>query len=158
MRIPRGLRVTAMAVGALAALVALGLPYLSVREVSIASDLTASSPARALQALDTAARLNPLSADPGRVAGTIALHNGLYAVAERRFAQAIARDPAGWYAWFGAGLAASARHQRHLAVGDLAVAAAINNRQPAVLDARHAAAGRHPLAPERALAELVVAH
>ena len=84
-----------MAVGALAALVALGLPYLSVREVSIASDLTASNPAGALQALDTAARLNPLSADPGRVAGTIALHNGLYAVAEQRFAQAIARDPGG---------------------------------------------------------------
>ena len=157
-RIPRGLRVAAMAIAVLAALVALGLPYLSVREVSIASDLTASNPAGALQALDTAARLNPLSADPGRVAGTIALHNGFYAVAEQRFAQAIARDPAGWYAWFGAGLAASARHQRHLALGDLATAAAINNRQPAVLDARHAAAGRHPLAPERALAELVVAH
>jgi hypothetical protein len=157
-RVPRALRAGALAVGAVAALVALGLPYLSVREVSIAGDLTASNPAGALQALDTAARLNPLSADPGRVAGTIALREGFYAVAERRFAQAIARDPGGWYAWFGAGLAASALHQRRLAQGDLAVAAAINDRQPAILDARHAAASRHPLAPGRALDELLVAH
>jgi hypothetical protein len=154
----RFLRGGALVAATLAALVALGLPYLSVREVSIASDLRASNPVEALQALDRAARLNPLSADPGRLAGTIALQNDLYAVAEQRFAETITRDPKGWFGWFGAGLAASARHQRRLAGGDLATAAAINDRAPAVLDALHAARGRHPLAPARALAELVVAH
>ena len=157
-RVARPVAALAVAAAAIAAVLVLGLPYLSVRDVSIAGRLRASDPAAALTALSTAARLNPLAADPDRIAGTIALQNGWYAVAEQRFAAAITREPAGWYAWFGAGLAASARGQRRLAHADLAVAAAINNRQPAVLDALRAVRERHPLSPARALNELVLAH
>ena len=54
-----------------------------------------------------AAELNPLSADPDRLAGTIALKVGLPNIAAARFTRATDRDPGGWFGWLGAGLAAS---------------------------------------------------
>ena len=129
------LRAPSIALGALALVAAaavLGLPYLAVREVSVASDLRQSDPARALRDLSLAARLDPLSADPGRLAGTIALASGRYATARQRFGQAISRDPGGWYAWLGSGLAASAAGDRAAARHDFETAAAINPGQPVI--------------------------
>ena len=151
---PRGLRIAAGALGALALLAAaivLGFPYLSVRETSIASDLRQSDPAQALHALRVAADLNPLSADPARLAGTIALTDQGYAIARQRFAQAISRDPGGWYAWFGAGLAASALGDRAQARRDFRAAAAINPREPVIALALADLNAKHPLAADRAL-------
>jgi hypothetical protein len=147
--------VLARALGLVLAAVALGLPYLSVREVSIASDLRASNPARALNDLATAAALNPLSADPGRLGGTIALQTGRYVEAEQRFAQATARDPGGWYAWLGRGLAASALGEPSGATHDFEVAASINHQQPVIRAALARSHDAHPLSPAAALAMLV---
>lgn len=135
----------------LAAVVALGFPYLSVREVSAASDVRAANPTQALSDLRTAARLNPLNADPGRIGGTIALQIGLYAEAEQRFGQAIAREPGGWYGWLGAGLAASALGQRTSARHYFEVAASINSREPTVTQALAQVDTAHPLTPDAAL-------
>jgi O-Antigen ligase len=112
----------------LAAVIVLGFPYLSVRETSIGSDLGQSDPAKALHALSIAADLNPLSANPSRLAGTIALSNRSYGAARGRFNEAISRDPGGWYAWFGAGLAASAFGDRTQARRDVQAAASIDPR------------------------------
>jgi hypothetical protein len=139
-----------------AAIIALGLPYLSVREVSVANDVRGINPRQALSDLSTAADLNPLNADPGRVGGTIALQNGLYAEAERRFEQATVREPGGWYGWLGAGLAASALGQRTSARHDFRLAASINSRQPVVTEALARADTAHPLTPAEALRMLVV--
>jgi tetratricopeptide (TPR) repeat protein len=158
----RGSRVRRVAVGVigglalLAAVVVLAFPYLSVREVSIGNDLTATNPSAALTAFDRAAKLNPLNADPGRFGGATALRAGSYQQAQRRFEQAIAREPGGWFPWLGAGLAASALGQRAVAKHDFKVAASIDSQQPAVTTALARVQGSHPLTPQAALDMLVI--
>ncbi len=139
-----------------AAVVVLGFPYLSAREVSLASDARASDPAAALSDLKTAAELNPLSSLPGRLAGTIALQNGDYVVAEQRFSQSIAREPGGWFSWLGAGLAESALGQRQRAHVDFVKAASINNQQPAVRHALARVYSRSPLTSAEAFKLLIL--
>ncbi len=142
--------------GLLAAAVALGFPYLSVREVSAASSVAPRNPASALRDLTRAADLNPLSADPGRLGGTIALRNGLFNEAEQRFRQAIAREPGGWYAWLGDGLAASALGDSVRAHHDFRVAERIDKDQPAVQQALARVNTTHPLTPAEAFKLLVL--
>jgi len=134
-----------------AAAVVLGFPYLSVREVSVASDLARSDPTQALSDLTRAAKLNPLSPDPGRLGGTIALTAQQNATAESRFEQAIKRDPGGWYAWLGAGLAASAQGQKAAARHDYEVASSINRLEPVIKQALARVDTAHPLSPVTAL-------
>ncbi len=137
-------------------MVVLGFPYLSVREVSSATNLRDSDPAKALEDLRIAADLNPLSADPGRIGGTIALQIGQYDTARKRFEQAIARDRGGWYAWLGAGLAASASGNRALARHDLEVAASIDIKDAVVGEALARVDSAHPLSPADALQMLAL--
>jgi hypothetical protein len=169
MRLPRGARTlarplprlagTIAGAGALcAAVVALGFPYLSVREVSAASDVRARNPAAALDDLRRAAKLNPLSAEPGRTAGTIALLNGRFGRAESSFRQAIAREPGGWFAWLGLGLAASSLGDSAEARQALQRAASINSKQPAVTEALRRIDSSRPLTPTQAFKLLVLAH
>jgi O-Antigen ligase len=157
-RPPRpALRGAAFAAGGLALLagvVVLGFPYLSVREESVANNLRQSAPAQALHDLTIAADLNPLSADPGRTGGTIALADQRYAGAQQRFEQSISRDPGGWYAWLGAGLAASARGEKAVAQHDLEVAGSINRQEPVIRQALALLYTAHPLSPTAALAQL----
>jgi hypothetical protein len=150
-RTPRALVWAAGAMGLVACTVVLAFPYLSVREVSQATDIGASNPAAALRDLTTAADLNPWNPDPGRVGGTIALQTGQYAEAERRFRQTIAREPGGWFAWLGAGLAASALGQSTSADIDFKTAASINARRPTIRAALAQVLGRHPLSAGSAL-------
>ncbi|HUA07071.1 MAG TPA: O-antigen ligase family protein [Solirubrobacteraceae bacterium] len=156
----RGVRALAFTGGALllvAAVAVLAFPYLSVREVSVASDLRKSDPAKSLSALDTAAQLNPLSPDPGRIGGTIALELGEYATAGNRFAQAISREHDDWFSWLGEGLAASALGRRTLARHDYRVAAALNPREPVIQHALAGVDGAHPLSPTDALQQVALA-
>jgi hypothetical protein len=140
----------------IAAVVVLGFPYLAVREESVASDLRPSDPAKALSDLSTAANLNPLSAVPGRVAGTIALEDGQYATALARFGQSIDRERGGWYSWLGRGLAASALGQRELARHDFEAAAAINPSEPVIREALAQVDSKQPLSPSVALQRLAL--
>lgn len=123
----------------------LGFPYLSVREVSIATDIQGTNPVAALHRLKTAGRLNPLDSNPGRVAGSIALLSGAPAVARTSFTQSIDREPGGWFAWLGAGLAASALHRPGEAHHDFVVARSINRQEPAIVQALRRVYSRHPL-------------
>jgi hypothetical protein len=152
----RALSTALGATALVAAVVVLAFPYLSVREVSEASDLRATNPAGALNDLRVAAELDPLAANPGRVAGTIALQTGRYATALQRFDQATAREPGGWYGWFGAGVAASALGARSLARHDLEVAGSMNTKQPAIRAALSRLDTAHPLSPTQALDMLVL--
>jgi hypothetical protein len=155
-RVPRAVSIAAGAVALLAATFVIGLPYLSVREVSTAGDLRSRNPAVALRDLTRAADLNPLSADPGRLGGTIALQTGQFMDAERRFGQAIAREPGDWFSWLGRGLAASALGDEALAQHDFAVAASINRIQPPVTQALARVNTLHPLTPSQAFQMLVL--
>jgi Flp pilus assembly protein TadD len=140
----------------LALVAVLGFPYLSAREQSIASDLRQRNPQAALSALRKAAQLNPLSAAPGRLGGTIALQAGLYLQAEKEFRQAIAREPGGWFSWFGDGLAASVLGDTARARHDFDVAVSIQRPQPAVRTALARVNSLHPLTPAEALSMLVL--
>ncbi len=135
----------------------LAFPYLSVREVSIASNLRGVDPTRALADLQTAADLDPLSADPGRLAGTIGLQTGRYEAAQVRFDQVTARDPGGWFGWLGTGLAASALGERSLARKDFERAASIERNNAAIQAALARVDSAHPLPPIQALQMLVIA-
>ena len=148
--LPRLVPMSAGILALTAGVVLLGIPYLSVREVSLASDARATNPAAALRELKTAGELNPLSSVPGRLAGAIALQNGQYAVAEQRFRQSVSREPGGWFAWLGAGLAASALGQRQRAHTYFVRADLINSRQPAIRQALVRVFTRTPLTSEEA--------
>lgn len=154
--IPRSIAAPLAVIALVAGAVVLGVPYLSVREVSLASNVEATDPAAALRDLSTAARLNPLSSVPGRVAGTIALQNGQYTVAERRFAQSISREPGGWFSWLGAGLAASALGERQRAHADFVQAEHINHWEAASHAALARVYSRSPLTSAEAFKMLVV--
>ena len=148
--IARVLAFAAAAVLCLAALAVLTFPYLSIREMSAAGDIGWSDPKAALSKLKTAADLNPLSPDPVRLAGTIALQHDEFAVAQQRFRQTIEREPGGWYGWLGAGLAASALGERGRAARDFRLASSIDSRQPAIQRALAAVDTLHPLAASEA--------
>jgi O-antigen ligase len=145
-----------LAVALVAAVVVLALPYLSVREVSIASDQRGRDPAAALSKLATAAELDPLSAGPDRLAGTIALQTGQLSIARARFARAIAREPGGWFAWLGAGLAESEMGNPAAASRDFTVAESINSLEPGVRQALARARSRRPLTAAQAFRLLVL--
>ncbi|MCU1244907.1 MAG: hypothetical protein JWN02_817 [Acidobacteria bacterium] len=154
----QALRMAGAGLALVLAVAVLGFPYLSVREVSLANDLRRTNPIQALADLHTAAALNPLNADPGRIGGTISLQAGLFAEAQRRFEQATTRKRGGWYAWLGAGLAASALGERYTARRDFQQANAINPLQPAVREALAKVSTNQPLTPEQALNLLVVVY
>jgi hypothetical protein len=139
-----------------AGVVVLGFPYLSAREVAAATSIRERNSTQALTDLRTAAKLNPLTPLPDRLAGTIALENGQLIVAQQRFREAIDREPGGWFSWLGAGLAASALGNSEQARRDFQVAASINNLQPAVTESLKRVDTTHPVTPKQALKMLVV--
>ncbi len=147
----RGLSLVAGLVLLMACTVALAFPYLSVREVSEASDASSTDPAAALSDLSRAASLDPWNPVPGRMAGQIDLTTGHYPQAERAFRQTIAREPDGWYAWLGAGLAASARGDDVTAARYLHRAFEIDDQDPVIRLALDRVLTPHPLSPSRAL-------
>jgi tetratricopeptide (TPR) repeat protein len=109
--------------GALAALLvaaSLIAPWLSQLQIQSAARVWARVPRAAYARLDDAASLNPLSAEPYLVAGSIALRFGDLARADHEFALALERSPEDVYATFERGAIASARGDRAGALALLA--------------------------------------
>jgi len=150
-RLDRGVGLAVSLALAIAAAVALGLPYLSVREDGAASDLGPARAGAALADVRAAARLDPLSAEPGRLGGVIALEAGLPTQAAALFHQAIAREPGGWFAWFGEGLAQSELGNPAAARRAFARARAIDRTQPVIAQALARVDSTHPLTPRQGL-------
>ncbi len=139
------------AAGLLACTAVLALPYLAVRKISQASDVSANDPVAALADLTTAAQLDPWNPDSTRMAGMIALQTGRFAVAQRRFRQTIAREPDGWYGWLGAGLAASELGEPRAAEIALERAHAIDPQNETIKAALARVLSRHPISAGEAL-------
>ncbi len=152
---PRAVAGAMVAIGLAAAVVVVAFPYLSVRKVSIADNIQSRNPRAALSDFEDAASLNPLSAVPGRLAGALALTIGDDRTAAQRFRQSISAEPGGWFAWLGAGLAASALGDRAAARSDFERAHAINTQQPAIRVALARVDTAHPLTSAVALRLLV---
>ncbi len=136
--------------------VVLAFPYLSAHEVQVASRADAANPGAALSDLRLAAKLNPLSSDPGRLAGAIALRNGRWTLALRQFRDSLSAEPGGWFSWLGAGLAESALGEPEQAHRDFVVAKRINARQPAIQDALQRVFSKTPLTSDEAFKLLVL--
>jgi hypothetical protein len=144
-RAPR-LALGAVAVSAaLAAVVVLGLSYLSVQEVSIATNIQNSDPTRALADLRTAGKLNPLDSSPGLVAGAVALRQGDLSRASSSLRQSIDREPGDWLAWLLAGVTAYEQGHRQIARADYSRADHIDSTQPADQEALRQITTRRPL-------------
>jgi tetratricopeptide (TPR) repeat protein len=116
------------AVLSLAVAFSLGAPWLSQLEVQSAARVWTRAPATAYQRLDQAAALNPLSAEPYLVAGSIALRYGDLTRADREFSRALARSSRDAYATLERGAIASSRGERAAALALLEHAAALNPR------------------------------
>jgi tetratricopeptide (TPR) repeat protein len=87
-----------LAVPAIAAAVSFCLPWLSQLDQNKAVRTWRADPAAAFRSLDNAASLNPLSATPKLLAGSIAQRLGRTEESMRYFRQAIERDPGDSYA------------------------------------------------------------
>jgi tetratricopeptide (TPR) repeat protein len=106
----------AIALGAAAAaLVAVAVvpPWLGEREQRRGTELAATSPEAAIERLDRAARLNPLSPVPDKAAAIIEIRRGRYREAERRLHEAFERDSAdsGLYLLRAGVTSAAGRHE-----------------------------------------------
>jgi O-antigen ligase len=114
---------------AVAVAAAFTLPWLSRLQVQSAAAVWVEHPGVAYARLNAAARLNPLSAEPYEVAGTIALRRGEVARADREFALALARTPGDAYATLERGAIASAQGRRRAALAELARAVRLDPRE-----------------------------
>jgi O-Antigen ligase len=93
-----GRRGALLALPVAAAAVSFSLPWLSQLDQNKAVRTWRTDAAAAFRSLDTAASLNPLSATPKLLAGSIALRLGRQGQSMRYFRQAIERDPRDSYA------------------------------------------------------------
>lgn len=108
----RVLAVLASATIAIAAAAALTAPWLSRMEVQSAARVWPRARFTAYAALSEAARLNPLSAEPDVIAGTIALRLDELGRAQSDFEAALRRTPEESYATLELGAIASSRGDR----------------------------------------------
>jgi tetratricopeptide (TPR) repeat protein len=115
---------------ALAATASLTAPWLSSLQVQSAATIWVRAPRQAYARLEDAARLNPLSAEPYVVAGSIALRRGEPGRAAHEFTLALRRTPGEAYATLELGAIASARGQRRRALGLLERAVRLSPREP----------------------------
>ncbi|HET6830656.1 MAG TPA: hypothetical protein VFH44_04825 [Solirubrobacterales bacterium] len=154
-----GLAATA-AVAGVAAVVALALPWVSARLTESAAADWPADPAAALSRLETARDLNPLSARPDLVAGTIAIRDGDEREAAAAFARAAEREPTNWYALLELGVLDIAAGHRVQGIDRLRRAQALNPDEPLIAIALRRANGGDPLtsrAIDRALIDRVCA-
>jgi len=122
----------AVAGAALAIVAALALagPWLSGLEVEQAARIWQRAPGTAYSRLEGAAGLDPLSAQPYLLAGSIALRRNELVRGDREFARALGRSPDDAYATLERGAIASTQGRRAAALALLSRAAALNPRDP----------------------------
>ncbi len=108
--------------------IALTAPWLSRMDVQSAASVWTRSPSTAYARLKQAGQLNPLSAEPSSIAGTIALRLDELGRARRQFQLALDRVPGDAYATLELGAIASGRGESAAALRLLRRAAALNPR------------------------------
>ncbi len=120
---------------AIVAALALAGPWLSGLEVQQAAHIWQRAPGTAYSRLEDAAGLDPLSAQPYLLAGSIALRRNELARGDREFARALGRSSDDAYATLERGAIASTQGRQAAALALLSRAAALNPRDPLTLRA-----------------------
>lgn len=146
-RPPSGRRSVSLTISiAFLALAALAMPLLAAARLADRGIATwPQRPAGAVDDLERAAELDPLSATPYVRLGVVAIDLGRPALARRAFESTLDRDPSAWYPEFQLGLLAARAGDREAALRHLHTALTRNPREPAVQSAlRSVRAGRAP--------------
>lgn len=134
----------AFAVATLAAAVSLALPGVSARYTASAYDHFREDPQTAIDQLERAADLDPLSDEPLVAEGVIQQRLGHPDRAIDPLRRAVERRPGNWFAHLELGLAESATGHTRAALASLREATRLNPRQPlARRTYRQVRAGRH---------------
>ncbi|HEX2388312.1 MAG TPA: O-antigen ligase family protein [Solirubrobacterales bacterium] len=139
----------------LVAVVSLALPWVSARLTDSAASDWPSDPEAALSRLETARDLNPLSARPDLVAGTIAVRDGDEKEAAAAFARAAEREPTNWYALLELGTLDIVDGQRPQGILQLRRAAKLNPTEPLIATALRRSHSGDPLT-SRAIDRILV--
>lgn len=134
-RLRRPLAAGAALLAATVGAIAFGAPWLSRMEVESAARAWRVSPASAYAQLRDAADLNPLSAEPNLIAGTIALRLQDLHRARRQFTLALQRSPGNAYATLELGAIASTRGEPRSALQLLRRAVTLMPRSPLAREA-----------------------
>ena len=133
------------AVLAVAAVASLGLPWISAQLTDSAADGWPADPEQAFSRLDTARELNPLSARPDLVAGTIAIRDDRPQQARAAFARASEREPTNWYALLELGTLEIAAGRHEEGIARLRDARSLNPAEPLIATALRRARSDDPL-------------
>ena len=137
--------IAAAALVAIVAAVSLALPWISARLTDSAASGWPDDPQAAYSRLDTARDLNPLSARPDLVAGTIAIRNDDPTRAAAAFTRAAEREPTNWYARIELGTLDLADGKRGRGVAELHRARELNPAEPLIATAIRRSRGSNPL-------------
>lgn len=124
-------RLGAMLAGGVAVLVlvvGIGLPWLAERDLRAGRELAGSNPAAALQKLDRAAELNPLSLTADKTAAVIERRQGRLGSAERRLRDTLTQDSGDPFVYLQLATIASASDRQRDAVRLIRRARALNPR------------------------------
>lgn len=132
---------------AIAAAGAIGLQWFAASYENAAASGWRSDKATAFRRLDRAASLDPLSAEPYVLAGSIALRAGDVTRAGSAFRRALEREPDNWYAHLELGLVEGSRGRYEPAAASLRRARELNPRDPVVALAQRLVAARKPIHP-----------
>ena len=135
--LPRPARAAVTAAGGVAlvaALAILAVSYLSVAETQRATSEWRDDTEGALDRLDRAAELNPLTDRPAMLAGAISIESDDLDGAGEHFAAAIERNPSNWYAALQLGAIASVRGDWREAKVRMRTALRLNPSDPEIAD------------------------
>lgn len=127
---------TVIAVAAVAVAVAATPPWLAERQTQAATAGWRADPARSIDELERAARLNRLSARPFLLAGTIANRTGRHAEARSLLLRSLERSEVNWYAKLELAVAEAALGDRTAALATLGEAARLNPRETVITQVR----------------------
>ncbi len=128
----RAVLVPALVLTVLAASISLALPWLSARDVRVATRGWASDPSGAFARLDRARSLNPLSDEPDIYAGIIAAQLGDVSRQRASFERAIERNPRNWYSRLELGALDAREGRRALGLRRLEQARRLDPLEPTI--------------------------
>jgi hypothetical protein len=148
-RLLRSARPVAVSVAAGALTVAIALQWLAASYEHAAAAVWPRSPKTAYARLERAADLDPLSAEPLALEGSIALRLHDERRARRAFLQALDREPKAWYPYLELGLLDGSLGRYRVAAAALRRAGELNPRDPVIAFAARLVAGRKKIEPQR---------
>jgi O-Antigen ligase len=137
--LPRTPAVRTAAAGAGVAIALLLVPlWLAEQETRAAASGWPSDPARALERLERARRLNPLTDEADVVAGIIASRRGDTGAMIAAYERALERNPSNWFAHLELALARGETGRRSVQLAHLRAARTLNPREPVLREVAEA--------------------